>query len=75
MENTKFVKEMEEGKSCVLDVLAVLNDGTKTNVEIQLLSDFSDKSCYPNKNIIRVDFCKDNWGKELGENYSDNKIK
>ena len=36
MENTAFVKDVIDGKSCVLDVLAVLQDGTKVNIEVQL---------------------------------------
>ena len=35
-ENQSFVKDIINGKSCVLDVLAVLADGTKVNIEIQL---------------------------------------
>ena len=35
-ENTSFIKEIIDGKSCVLDVLAVLHDGTKVNIEVQL---------------------------------------
>jgi len=36
LENQSFVKDIINGKSCILDVLAVLTDGTKVNVEIQL---------------------------------------
>ena len=36
MENKSFLKDTIDGKSCVLDVLAVLNDGTKVNIEVQL---------------------------------------
>ena len=36
MENTSFVKKIQDGKSCILDVLAVLQDGTKVNIEVQL---------------------------------------
>jgi len=35
-ENTSFVKNVLSGKSCILDVLAVLWDGTKVNIEVQL---------------------------------------
>jgi predicted transposase/invertase (TIGR01784 family) len=35
-ENTSFVKNVLSGKSCILDVLAVLQDGTKVNIEVQL---------------------------------------
>jgi len=36
LENQTFVKDIINGKSCILDVLAVLTDGTKVNIEIQL---------------------------------------
>jgi predicted transposase/invertase (TIGR01784 family) len=36
MENTSFEKDVIDGKSCILDVLAVLQDGTKVNIEVQL---------------------------------------
>ena len=36
MENTSFVKDIIDGKSCVLDILAVLQDETKVNIEVQL---------------------------------------
>jgi predicted transposase/invertase (TIGR01784 family) len=36
LENQSFVKDIINGKSCVLDVLAVLSDGTKVNIEVQL---------------------------------------
>ncbi|MCL1931605.1 MAG: Rpn family recombination-promoting nuclease/putative transposase, partial [Treponema sp.] len=36
MENTSFEKDVIDGKSCILDVLAVLHDGTKVNIEVQL---------------------------------------
>jgi len=36
IEKKPFVKEMLEGKSCTLDVRAVLSDGTKVNIEVQL---------------------------------------
>ena len=35
-ENASFVKNVLSGKSCVLDILAVLQDGTKVNIEVQL---------------------------------------
>ena len=35
-ENTSFEKDAINGKSCILDVLAVLQDGTKVNIEVQL---------------------------------------
>jgi predicted transposase/invertase (TIGR01784 family) len=36
MDNTSFEKDFIDGKSCILDVLAVLQDGTKVNIEVQL---------------------------------------
>jgi predicted transposase/invertase (TIGR01784 family) len=36
LENTSFLRKVRDGKSCVLDVLAVLQDGTRVNVEVQL---------------------------------------
>ena len=35
-ENKSFLKDFENGKSCILDVLAVLEDGTKVNIEVQI---------------------------------------
>jgi len=35
-ENKTFIKAVLEGKSCILDVLAILHDGTKVNIEVQL---------------------------------------
>jgi len=31
LENQSFIKDIASGKSCILDVLAVLSDGTKVN--------------------------------------------
>ena len=36
IENKTFVKNVLSGKSCILDVLAILRDGTKVNIEVQL---------------------------------------
>ena len=36
LENQSFITDIMSGKSCVLDVLAVLSEGTKVNIEIQL---------------------------------------
>jgi predicted transposase/invertase (TIGR01784 family) len=41
MENKTFVKAVLEGKSCILDVLAVLRNGTKVNVEVQLSNKYN----------------------------------
>jgi len=35
-EDTSFVKNVLSGKSCILDILAVLHNGTKVNIEVQL---------------------------------------
>ena len=35
-ENKYFMKDIIDGKSCILDVLAVLEDGTKVNIEVQI---------------------------------------
>jgi predicted transposase/invertase (TIGR01784 family) len=31
-----LIKDLSDGKSCILDILAVLQDGTKVNIEVQL---------------------------------------
>jgi len=41
MENTSFEKDVIDGKSCILDVLAVLHDGTKVNIEVQLSNQYN----------------------------------
>ena len=41
MENTSFIKGVLEGKSCILDVLAVLQNGTKVNIEVQLRNEYN----------------------------------
>jgi len=41
MENTSFEKDIISGKSCILDVLAVLHDGTKVNIEVQLGNEYN----------------------------------
>ena len=40
-ENTSFEKDIINGKSCILDVLAVLHDGTKVNIEVQLSNQYN----------------------------------
>ena len=47
-------RERLEDKTGILDVRATTNKGTIINIEVQILSEKSDKICYPNKNIIRV---------------------
>jgi len=48
VEKKSFVKEMLEGKSCALDVMAVLADGTRANIEVQLrrMSDMDRRSLF-----------------------------
>jgi predicted transposase/invertase (TIGR01784 family) len=36
IEDTSVEKDIINGKSCILDVLAILQDGTKVNIEVQL---------------------------------------
>ena len=40
-ENTSFEKDFIDGKSCILDVLAILQDGTKVNIEVQLSNKYN----------------------------------
>ena len=40
-ENKTFIKSILEGKSCILDVLAVLHNGTKVNIEVQLSNQYN----------------------------------
>jgi predicted transposase/invertase (TIGR01784 family) len=41
VENTSFEKDIISGKSCILDVLAILQDGTKVNIEVQLGNEYN----------------------------------
>ena len=41
VENTSFEKDIISGKSCILDVLAILHDGTKVNIEVQLGNEYN----------------------------------
>jgi len=41
MEDKTFIKDILDGKSCILDVLAVLQDGTKVNIEVQLSNQYN----------------------------------
>jgi len=41
IEDTSFVKNVLSGKSCILDILAVLQDGTKVNIEVQLSNKYN----------------------------------
>ena len=58
IENKAIPADIIGGKSCVLDVRAVLENDDRVEVEVQLLSEISDNNCYPRKNIIRVDYVK-----------------
>ena len=58
IENKTIPADIIKGKSCVLDVRATLENGDKVDVEVQLLSEISDNTCYPSKNNIRADFIK-----------------
>ena len=42
-------------KFCSLDIKMTVN-GQIVDLEIQVLSDFIDNTCYPTRNIIRADF-------------------
>jgi len=41
MENTSYEKDVIDGKACILDVLAILQDGTKVNIEVQLSNQYN----------------------------------
>jgi len=41
IEDTSFEKDVIDGKSCILDVLAILQDGTKVNIEVQLSNEYN----------------------------------
>jgi len=41
LEDKTFIKDILEGKSCILDVLAVLHNGTKVNIEVQLSNQYN----------------------------------
>jgi len=56
IENKTFVKDMLEGKSCSLDVVAILADGTRVNIEVQL----SDKRNMDRRSLFY-------WGKLYAE--------
>ena len=40
-ENKSFIKNIIDGKSCILDILAILEDGTKVNIEVQLSNKYN----------------------------------
>jgi len=41
IENKTFIKDVLDGKSCILDILAILQDGTKVNIEVQLKNKYN----------------------------------
>jgi predicted transposase/invertase (TIGR01784 family) len=46
LENTAFEKDVINGKSCILDVLAILHNGTRVNIEVQLRNEHNmDQRC------------------------------
>jgi predicted transposase/invertase (TIGR01784 family) len=53
IEGKTITAEIIGDKTSILDVRAVTFDGTKINIEVQLLSHNSDKSCYPKRYVIR----------------------
>ena len=58
LEDKTFTPDILGDKASVLDVRAKTGDGTRANIEVQLLSEIPDKSCYPIRNIIRADYVK-----------------
>jgi len=58
LESKTLTAESIGAKASILDVRAMLCDGTRVNIEVQLLSKISDKSCYPSKYIILFIFYK-----------------
>ena len=58
LEDRMLTPEFLGDKASVLDVRAKTEDGTRLNIEVQLLSEISDNTCYPIRNIIRVDYVK-----------------
>ena len=55
--NPEITPEQLEGKFCRLDINMVVN-GKVANLEVQVLSEKSDKTCYPASYVIRADFGK-----------------
>ena len=48
-------REGKGKKSSILDLRAYTKDGEITNIEIQVLSEISDKTCYPSNFVIRAE--------------------
>ena len=71
--DTYLKPEHEEDKMGILDVKVSTKTGNIVDIEIQALSEISDNTSNPIRNIIRVVFIRSIGGKDLGENCSDNK--
>ena len=57
LENPEMPPDIIGNKFCRLDIHMTVN-GQKTNLEVQVLSEKSDKTCYPKSFVIRADFGK-----------------
>lgn len=66
LENKTFPKKFIEGKTCILDVLAVLKDGTKINIEVQIKDNknMAKRSLFYSSKLYTEDF-------ESGDDYKD----
>ena len=53
--NPEMPPENLTDKFCRLDINMTVN-GQRVDLELQVLSEISDKTCYPIRNIIRADF-------------------
>ena len=58
--NSEIQPEALGEKFCRLDINMTVN-GQRVDLEIQVLSEISDNTCYPIRNIIRVDYVKSMW--------------
>ena len=56
--DTHLKPESEDDKLGILDVKVRTKTGKVIDIEIQVLSEISDNTCYPIRNIIRVDYVK-----------------
>jgi len=50
-----LIGESEDDKSSILDIRAHTKDGEIINIEVQVLSEISDKTCYPSNFVIRAE--------------------
>jgi len=55
--NTEMPPDIIGKKFCHLDINMTVN-GQQVNLEVQVLSDISDNTCYPKSFVIRADFGK-----------------